>query len=391
MSKKILHILPSLDPKLGGVCQAVKTIIKGLAERNIENEVLCMDDPQSSFLNVNTFKVYALGPSKTAWLYSPKLLPWLIKNCNNYEKIIIHGLWTYYVYAVVKVSKIIVSKEIKFYVMPHGMLDPYFQKAPERKFKAFRNLIFWYLFEKKLINDCAEGLLFTCETEKLLAKETFPNYNPKKEMIVSLGVETPPAFKHTMQTAFLSKAVLVNNQNYILFLSRIQQKKGVDILVKTYIALQKEGLRLPYLVIAGPGLETEYGKSIVQMCANYTNIIFTGMLTGDAKWGAFYGCDAFILPSHQENFGIAVVEAMACGKPVLISREVNIYKEIVEEKAAFAQADTFEGTKTLLQEWLNLSLENKNLMSFSALRAYDKLFSIKNATAKLMKSLSIEN
>jgi glycosyltransferase involved in cell wall biosynthesis len=52
------------------------------------------------------------------------------------------------------------------------------------------------------------------------------------------------------------------------------------------------------------------------------------MLQGPEKWGAFYNCQAYLLPSHQENFGIAIVEAMACKKPVVISKNVNIWKEV---------------------------------------------------------------
>jgi glycosyltransferase involved in cell wall biosynthesis len=71
------------------------------------------------------------------------------------------------------------------------------------------------------------------------------------------------------------------------------------------------------------------------------------------KWGVLYGCEAFVLPSHQENFGIAVVEALACGKPVLISDQVNIWREIVEDGAGIAEADTEEGVVKLLKKFLN--------------------------------------
>jgi len=76
------------------------------------------------------------------------------------------------------------------------------------------------------------------------------------------------------------------------------------------------------------------------------------MLQGDAKWGALYGCEAFVLPSHQENFGIAVVEALACGKLVLISDQVNIGREIVEDGAGLVEGDTEEGVEKLLRQFL---------------------------------------
>ena len=81
-------------------------------------------------------------------------------------------------------------------------------------------------------------------------------------------------------------------------------------------------------------------------------ITFSGMLTGNLKWGAFAAAEAFILPSHQENFGIAVVEALACGTPVLISNKINIWREIVNDACGFAAEDDVAGTRRLIERWL---------------------------------------
>jgi len=78
---------------------------------------------------------------------------------------------------------------------------------------------------------------------------------------------------------------------------------------------------------------------------------FPGMLQGDAKWGAFHSAGAFALPSHQENFGIAVAEALACGTPVLISNKVNIWRDILEDGVGLVEEDDLEGTCRLLQRW----------------------------------------
>ena len=79
------------------------------------------------------------------------------------------------------------------------------------------------------------------------------------------------------------------------------------------------------------------------------------MLKDDAKWGAFRSCEAFVLPSHQENFGIAVAEAMACARPVLISNQVNIWPDIVKSNSGLVEDDTLEGTVKLLQRYLSMS------------------------------------
>jgi glycosyltransferase involved in cell wall biosynthesis len=109
------------------------------------------------------------------------------------------------------------------------------------------------------------------------------------------------------------------------------------------------------LVIAGPGWDSEYGRRIKELIREHGawsrelgEIHMVGMLEGGAKWGALYGCEAFILPSHQENFGIAVVEALGCGRPVLISDKVNIWREIVDDGAGLVEEDSVKGTARLL-------------------------------------------
>lgn len=381
---RVLHLISSLDPAAGGVSQAVRTIISGLQPLGVKNEVASADAPGASFLQEHPFPLYPLGPSKTAWMYSAALLPWLKTNIDKYDAVIVHGLWQYQTAAAYKAWKGVKGKKPKLLVMPHGMLDPYFQRAKGRKIKAIRNKIFWMLTEGRLINN-ADGLLFTCETEKLLAREPFAPYHPKQEWVTGLGIEPPPPYTPAMQNAFAQK---LGKQlpPYWLYISRIHEKKGVDLLIESYLALQQSGAILPPLVIAGPGLDTPYGQQIKAL-ANHPSIYFPGMLTGDAKWGAFYGCETFILPSHQENFGIAVVEALACGKPVLISDQVNIWREIVEGGAGISEADTLEGTKNLLKKWTALSAAEKGEIANRTVPAFKKYFSLEAVSQKLFAVL----
>lgn len=394
---KILHVIASMNPKTGGVCQAVRTMAKGLEEMDVRNEVVSLDDPEDAFLAIDTLIIHALGPAKGPWAYSDKLKPWLVKNIEDFDSIIVHGLWLYPSYIAAKCLKQIRNKnksfKTKLFVMPHGMLDPYFQKASGRKIKALRNKIYWQLIESKVING-ANGLLFTCEEEKLLARKSFTPYRPKMESVIGLGVENPPSFNISMRDAFLQKCS--NIDHYILFLGRIHEKKGVDLLVKAYI-LQVDNWKktgenfIPKLVIAGPGLDTQFGqqlKRIVKSGAGIEElIIFPGMLEGDAKWGAFYGCDAFVLPSHQENFGIAVVEALACGKPVLISNQVNIWREIKQSGAGIIADDTELGAIGLLSQFKTMDNNQIKTMQIATVDCYEKNFAIGPAANKLLATL----
>jgi glycosyltransferase involved in cell wall biosynthesis len=112
------------------------------------------------------------------------------------------------------------------------------------------------------------------------------------------------------------------------------------------------------------------------------------MLNGEAKWGALYGCEAFVLPSHQENFGIAVVEALACGRPVLISDQVNIWREIVEGGAGLVAEDTLEGTYTLLASLVEKSSIQKQLLTSQAEKVYQDCFNITYFTNNFLRALT---
>jgi glycosyltransferase involved in cell wall biosynthesis len=275
--------------------------------------------------------------------------------------------------------------------MPHGMLDPYFQRAKDRRLKAMRNWLYWKLIESRLINS-ADGLLFTCEEERNLARQTFRPYKPRREFVVGLGVEEPPALNDEIRSISFAGSENVTSDT-ILFLSRIHEKKGVDLLLKGVANVNNgnnaKAIRPLRLLVAGPGLETTYGKKIHALAEQMdgTSISFLNMLSGNPKWAAFYRADAFALPSHQENFGIAVVEALACGRPVLISNQVNIWREIEAAGAGLVASDTLQGTQALLNKWTSISVADRILMGQRARKLYEEKFAVSTAAQSLLQAI----
>lgn len=387
---KYLSIIARANPEIGGPIQGIRNLEFEIFKLESSMEIVTFEEPED-VLKWNfseTIIIHALGKSQTALQFNKKLFSFLQNNLSKYDVVLIHGLWLYHSFCTVKAFKWLMKNKPelvlpKLYCFPHGMLDPWFQKEKTRKIKSIRNSIYWHLVEKNVISNL-DGLLFTCEQELLRAKASFLGYNPKKELNVGYGIIQPPKNNSLLANAFVDFYTKIKGERYFLFLSRIHFKKGVDLLIKSYNYLSNQKFDLPHLVIAG-SYDSSYAKKMMSLSNNNPKIHFPGMLNGDVKWAAFYGCEAFILPSHQENFGIAVAEALACGKPVLISNKVNIFREIENGNAGIINEDTLEGTISNLRRWFDLSLVEKKKMSNSAFEVYLKYFTIEESARKLME------
>ena len=132
------------------------------------------------------------------------------------------------------------------------------------------------------------------------------------------------------------------------------------------------------LVIAGPGDEKTLGKlhKLASSLGIDREVVWTGPLYGKAKWEALQAAQVYVLPSHQENFGISVVEALACGTPVLISDKVNIWREIEAAGAGLVAPDDVGGTTRLLKRWASLPSEEQSQMRVRAKDCFESHFDI---------------
>jgi glycosyltransferase involved in cell wall biosynthesis len=386
-----LHVVSSMNPRAGGPCQGIRNLVPRVRELGHDVEVVCLDDPSSSYLADETVPIHALGKGIGSWCYHPKLRPWLEKNLARFDAVILNGLWQYPAYSLSRLAR---GPHVPpYYVFPHGMLDPWFQRALERRLKAIRNWFYWKFIEHEVIGR-AEAVFFTCAEEMRLAQGTFSPYRPKRQVNVGYGVSQPPKYHQRMAKIFAEKCPGLEGRRYFLFLGRIHRKKGVDLLIQAYAAICRSTINAQAsptcLVIAGPGLESGFGRKMFELAAKTCPsgcVFWPGMLTGDAKWGALYGADAFVLPSHQENFGIAVAEALSCGTPVLISNQINIWREIEEDQAGFVGDDSFAGAEQVLRRWESRSPEDRHRMKGAAQLTYETRFGIVRFAQNLLTAL----
>ena len=116
-------------------------------------------------------------------------------------------------------------------------------------------------------------------------------------------------------------------------------------------------------------------------------ITWAGMVRGNTKWGAIYASEIFVLPSHQENFGIVVAEALACGVPALISNKVNIWHEVQRDGAGIVANDDMAGACQLLRQWQQMTPEARATMRTNTERCFWQNFEVHNAAVNLLSTL----
>jgi glycosyltransferase involved in cell wall biosynthesis len=367
---KILHILPSVNPVGGGPLEGVRQRGKRLLEMGHDVEVLSLDDPLQPFIEKYGLKVHAIGPSVGKFGYNAQLKPWLLQFASAYDSIVINGLWQYHAFGAWRALK---NLKQPYFVFTHGMLDPWFKKA--YPLKHLKKILYWHWADYRVLRDAA-AVLFTSEDERMLARESFSRYRVNEE-VVAYGTQNPPQDEERLRAHFLAAFPALAGTRNLLFLSRIQEKKGCDLLIDAFAqtAAQDPAFRL---IMAGPD-QTGWVATLKQQAAQLgisDRIHWLGMLQNDMKWGAFYTSEAFVLPSHQENFGIAVAEALGCGLPVLISNKVNIWREIEADHAGFVEHDTKEGTVKLLHRWLQLGPPERQALRVNARRSFEKRFTV---------------
>jgi glycosyltransferase involved in cell wall biosynthesis len=370
-----LHIIATINPKAGGPIEGIRQMGLRKTELGHTLEVLTLDDPDASFVKDFPLKVHAIGPSHGHFHYNSRLVPWLRLNANKYDSIIINGLWQYHAFGAWRALH---HMKVPYYVFTHGMLDPWFKIT--YPLKHIKKWLYWPWADYRVLRD-ASAVLFTCEEERVLARQSFWLYQAK-EVVVNYGTKTPPQDSEDLREKFLSVQPELRGKRIFLFLSRIQEKKGCDLLIEAFSSVAGLNSDL-HLVMAGPDQTGLVAKLKIQANALgiADRITWTGMLQGDMKWGAFYASEVFVLPSHQENFGIVVAEALGCGVPVLISDKVNIWREIEADGVGIVNTDTAEGTEKTLRSWLTMSAEHRSEMAKKARITFKHRFTV-DAMAK---------
>lgn len=373
---RILHIIATLNPASGGPAQSVRTLM-GYAAIGYHGEAVTLDDPAAPFLKDLPFPVHALGPVSLTYAYSPRLIPWLKANHPRFDGIIVNGLWNFCGLAAWQA----LAGRKPYMVFSHGMLDPYFKRASP--LKHLRKWPYWLLAQYWILRRAAH-VLFTTTEESQLARQSFwlHHWNGR---VVPYGCSRPPAVSDQNLAAFFDRLPHLRGQRFMLYLGRIDRKKGCDLLLEAFVRLAHNDPGL-HLVMAGPDPHN-WSAELHQIVAHHQlspRVHWPGMLHGDAKWGAFHACEVFVLPSHQENFGIAVAEALACGKAVLLADKVNIAPQIAADGCGLVQPDHQSGIDALIAAWINTPASQRRAMEQQALLTFSQRYDMQATAAAII-------
>ncbi|MEQ1851594.1 MAG: glycosyltransferase [Chthoniobacteraceae bacterium] len=217
-----------------------------------------------------------------------------------------HGLWQRDFPAIARRCG---ELRIPFVVSPHGMLEPW-----ARRHKWWKKWPYFHLVEKPWIQTAA-CILATGEPEAGRLRCMFPR-GRVESLPLGLTAATRPGYEDARRALGWGA-----DETVLVFISRIHVKKGLDLLLAALAGIDGARRAKTRLVIVGPEEQPAYAarcrEFAVRNAAGLPRIDWPGAVWGDARWPYFQGADLFCLPTHSENFGLAVLEALQVGTPAL--------------------------------------------------------------------------
>lgn len=277
------------------------------------------------------------------WQWSPELRKALPDEIGWADVVNLHTLWSYPGTVAARACR---AAGVPYILRPCGMLDQWSLGQ-----KTLKKWIYAALLERQNINGAA-ALWFTSEGEREGARPF--NYSCG-EAVIPLGLAPTAYDQLPPRGSFRALYPELSDNRLILFLGRLTPKKQTDLLVKAFAQISKE-FPDTSLVIAGPN-EGTFLSELKQLAGNLgiaSRTVFTGSLREREVQAALTDAEVFVLPSLHENFGVSVIEAMACGVPVILSDLVNLAEPVREAKAGLTitpdEASLASALRTILSD-----------------------------------------
>ncbi len=346
---KILHVLETLSPRYGGPVSVLLALAE--AQQRVGHEVTIAttnsDHPSGSYreqgwdtLAGGAVPVFYAPVQFAPLRLSRQLGAYLKRSVCDFDIVHVNGLYRYPSTCAAQQAR---KQGVPYIIKPHGSLDPY----------LYERSTVGTVWLKRMYERCfdwpnlraAGAIHYVTEAERELA--SFLGFDTPT-FVASSAIDWRIYRDLPSRGAFRARWGL-GEAPLVLFLGRLHFKKGLDLLIPAFEALRR---RVPdaQLVIAGPENDA-YGEQVrgwVRERALDAAVRFVGPLHGADVVQAYVDADVFALPSYTENFGMTVVEALACKLPVVISDQVNIHAEVSGSGAGLVtRCDAGEVTQAL--------------------------------------------
>ena len=346
---KVLQVVPSLALRHGGVSVSVRELCRGLASLGTEVEVWstprgyepAVDEPEDERLRKTGVRVRYFPVSRLPWAgrnyaYSPSLGRALRQESRRFDLLHLHSLWLYPTLAAASAGR---RLKIPYLLSPCGALDPYSLSVR----RALKRL---YLLAAERRNlQGASAVHFTSEME-LRRADTFGVHFREAVIPRSLELGQIPDVPPARRSEWDGRKIL-------LFLGRLHPKKRLDLATAAFADLCKQRNDV-HFVIAGPDEgSAATARRIAENAGILDRVTFLGLTEPRQRWALFKSASLFLLPSEDENFGMAALEAMAVEVPVLLSDQVGLSQEVSEAKAGLVldgEIASWSGAARLLLE-----------------------------------------
>ena len=320
----ILHVVPSFVPcySHGGVVNASYQIAKKQVENGHNVSVYTTDSCNERLkfknnynvnvdgINVFYFKNISNSFKNKVTIDTPVMLRnYLKKTITDFDIIHIHE---HRHTLAILTHKYAQKNKIPYVLQAHGSVMPFFQKEKLKE-------IFDKIWGFNILHDACKVFSLT-EIEK----EQYLKMGVEEENIeiVPLGINLSEYANLSKKGEFKKKYHINSDDKLILFIGRIHEIKGLDLLVKSFSNLSNPNVKLA-IVGEDYGFKENIEKLIEQFNIK-DKVIFTGVLTGNDKIEALVDCDIFVMPSRYESFTTSGLEAMACFKPLVLTKNNHI-------------------------------------------------------------------
>ena len=327
----VLHVVPSLALEHGGPAVAVPALTSALAREGLHCEIFTTDQKgvatgspiPSSTVPVHRFDVGFLA---RFWLgYSSQLAKALWKQMQDgaFDLVHIHEAWHYPGFVAFRAAR---KHDVPYVLSPHGEFDEFCLGQ-----KAFKKKMYMGMVQDQFLN--AADALHALTVSEMASLSALGYKTPV--FVAPVGIDPCP-FEHLSDiSGFLAAYPELSGKFVILFMGRLHSKKGLDVLARSYARIASK-YRNTVLLVAGPdeGGTQKKMEAILKTSPASSSTVFTGLLTGRNKLAALRCADLFVLPSYSEGFSTAILEALAAGLPVVISKQSN-FPEVSEHNAGF--------------------------------------------------------